>query len=312
MIRRLIPLLMLLLGGLYVAPAQAQTSNDCAFDLVMLVDTSASMTPEDFDYLRAFAGSLASALPLNDVRVALAGFSTEAGIATGFTSDAGTLSGSANGLALQGDASDFTVALNTGQEIITGGARPYVPRGIILITDGLSRVDALDIAGRIRGQGTLIFTVGVGRAVARRELFNIASRQSLAFFSDTFDTLPSRIPNIVSTICSAALRVGGRVQARIKNENGYMISLPAEGVTVTLYDGNTDTPIRSVVTDVYGRYSFAVAPGRYDVHIELPPGAEFVPPYDGVLPNAGMSYDGRFFGTNSLFTLIRTPALDRS
>ncbi|MBK8020165.1 MAG: VWA domain-containing protein [Chloroflexi bacterium] len=268
--------------------ALAQASGGCVIDAVLLIDTGGSAAPEDFDRLKAFAAATVGALPMGGVRLGVIGFDQTAQARLGLSGDGGAVAGAIGGLSVTGGAADFRVALEAGQALLAE-SRPYVTRALVLITDGISATDAYRRGELLRAEQIAIITVGAGGGVNRRELFGLATPsfyyggEQFTVFQPRIDRLPESVGPLAFSLCSAPAVVGGTVSGRTRDERGYPIILPYQGVTVTLLNPD-DEPLATTVTDENGSYRFYVAPGTYALRVELPPGATFAPGNDGYLP----------------------------
>ena len=286
--RTLIALMMafLILSPLTATRAQAaQTQGSaCNLEVVLLVDSSGSLTAENFETVKTFAAGIANSLPLGDdgVRVGVVQFGNDAQTVLDLSADGGAISGALGGLALMGGGSNFVNALQTGQAMLAAESRPYVTRTLVLITDGFSTADAQIAASDIRQADTVILAVGIGGGANSHELYNLAAASYYAntVFLTRFDTLGPTIGGLRDGLCRSAALVGGRIAEQQRDIHNKRYYIPAPNVTVTLLDEDMNV-IRSTVTDAYGTYQFYVAAGTYNVRVDLPPGASFLPGFDG-------------------------------
>jgi von Willebrand factor type A domain/SdrD B-like domain len=285
--------------------AQAQDFSYCSVDVELLIDSSASISPENFQRIKDFVGGIAANLPLggDNVRIGVIQFAGEAQPVIGLTTNAGAISGAVSGLSLLGGASNFVNALQAGQAALEANSRPYVTRALVLITDGFSVIDPQRTASAIRQQQTAILAVGIGGGLAARELYNIASPLYYAntVYLTRFDTLGYTVGGLRDGLCNTPGVVGGTISANLHTVRGWGKTYAPEGVTVNLYDTNQNL-IRSTVTDAYGHYRFYVGPGTYNLVVVLPEKASFMPTFDGRIGPVRVSVGRRY---TSAYTSIR-------
>jgi von Willebrand factor type A domain len=285
--------------------AQAQDFSFCNLDVELLVDSSASLSPENFQRIKDFVSGIAANLPLggDNVRIGVIQFADDAQPVIGLTTNAGAISGAVSGLNQIGGASNFVNALQAGQAVLAADRRPYVARALVLITDGFSVVDPQKVASDIRQQQTAILSVGIGGGVAPRELYNLASPFWYAntVYLTRFDSLGYTVGGLRDGLCSSSAVVGGTISANQHTVRGWGKTYPPEGVTVNLCDADNNF-IRSTATDAYGHYRFYVGPGRYNLVVILPDNASFMPSFDGRIGPIQARIGGRY---TSAYTSIR-------
>ncbi len=288
--------------------AEAQDYSYCTVDVELLIDSSASISPENFQRIKDFVGGIAASLPLSDqnVRLGVIQFADEAQPVIGLSADAGAIGGAVGGLNLLGGASNFVNALQTGQAVLAASSRPYVTRVLVLITDGFSVLDPQIAASDIRQQQTAILAVGIGGGTAASELYNLASSSYSVntVYLTRFDSLGYTIGGLRDGLCQIPPQIGGTVRTNEHTIRGWGKTYPAEGVTVKLYDADQNF-VRSTVTDAYGQYRFYVGAGTYNVVVVLPDNASFMPTFDGRIGPITVSLTGYSYGSTSAYTAIR-------
>lgn len=284
--KRYIVLLLILL--IPAVSAHAQAPGDCMIDAVLLIDTGGSESVESMEKVKSFAAAVVGNLPMGGVRIGVIGFGQTAQTHLGLSGDGGAVMGAIGGLGVTGDAADFRVALEAGAALLND-ARGDVSRAVVLITDGISATTATRRAQTLRSQNIAILDVGIGNGVNARELFNLASSSYYYYGSSNtilqpdIDRLGESISQVTARLCAASAIIGGSVEARTRDDRGYPITLPVSGATVLLLTTDNQT-LRSTVTDNNGRYRFYVAPGTYVMQVLLPPGAQFAPSNNGIIP----------------------------
>ena len=129
-LRLLVPLLLVLLPGLFVGgPAHAQATAD-NLEVMLAIDTSGSMRPA-MESAKAAARGFVAAMPA-DVRIGLATFDDDVAVLTPPTTDRGLLNAQIDGIAAGGDTALYD-ALVTASQHFTAAAEYEV---LVLLSDG--------------------------------------------------------------------------------------------------------------------------------------------------------------------------------
>jgi len=84
------------------------------------------------------------------------------------------------------------------------GARPDVPKILILITDGTANIEersTIPEANATKAAGIQIFTVGIGSEIKVEQLRAIASMRSYYYFATNFDTLNDVLQRLLNYSC---------------------------------------------------------------------------------------------------------------
>jgi len=90
------------------------------------------------------------------------------------------------------------------------GARPDVPKILILITDGTANIEerrTIPEADATKAAGIQIFTVGIGSEIKEEQLRTIASMRSYYHFATNFDTLNSVLQRLLNVSCGEVVTV---------------------------------------------------------------------------------------------------------
>ncbi|XP_059167598.1 collagen alpha-6(VI) chain-like [Physella acuta] len=213
-------------GGSSVAPLPIQCK--AVADILFVLDASGSIGSTNFKRQLSFVSNLAASFTLgpNDVRVGEVVFSNSAQkwfhlkdytdpvalykaiLDTPYTAGATYTDKALN---LVADSNMFGTA---------NGGRVNAPDVLVVITDGQSNnpTATAQAAASLRGQGVLIFVVGVGSTFfglnlfqedANNELLKLASSPDHVFFSNTYEVLDSVLYQLVQRTCRAS---GGREQ----------------------------------------------------------------------------------------------------
>jgi Mg-chelatase subunit ChlD/DNA-binding beta-propeller fold protein YncE len=140
-------------------------------DVVLLIDTSSSMTGEKLDAARNAASVLLFFVDLRirRDRAAVVSFDVAARVNQGLTADRATLAVGLAGLATTpGTRIDLGIAAAVG-ELLGARRRDGVDRAIVLLTDGLpmagTEAETLAEADRARAAGVSTWTIGLGSDV---------------------------------------------------------------------------------------------------------------------------------------------------
>jgi len=90
------------------------------------------------------------------------------------------------------------------------GARPGVPKILILITDGTANIEerrTIPEADETKAAGIQIFTVGIGSQIKEDQLRSIATLRSYFYFATNFATLYNILPRLVNDSCGVVASV---------------------------------------------------------------------------------------------------------
>ncbi|XP_060084215.1 uncharacterized protein LOC132563474 [Ylistrum balloti] len=186
-----------------------------AIDLVFVVDSSASLSPSDFDITKQFVKDVVDQFDIGPqtARVAVVEFSTA--VSASFllnqfdTKDA--VKKAVDGIIYSPGGTNTAAAIDkTVNEVFAtvNGARNGAAKVMILITDGRSEntVNTLNAANNARLSGITIFTLGVTQYVNKIELDGIASSPSCTHSQilNSYADLDSLKTQIQSVSCKAA------------------------------------------------------------------------------------------------------------
>uniref|UniRef100_G1KAT1 VWFA domain-containing protein n=1 Tax=Anolis carolinensis TaxID=28377 RepID=G1KAT1_ANOCA len=176
-------------------------------DILFLVDSSRSISPDNFLKMKDFMSELVnkSDIGLDRMHVGAIQFSSR-------NKEEFRLSQYAT-------KSDIIRAIGRmslmGQSTLTGGAlqfvldyfrpikgsRPYVKKILILITDGEAQDDVKTPAEALRQEGIIVYSVGVFNA-NRTQLVEISGKPEMVFYVEDFDILKHLENEILFGICS--------------------------------------------------------------------------------------------------------------
>uniref|UniRef100_A0A0D9QYB9 von Willebrand factor A domain-containing protein 2 n=1 Tax=Chlorocebus sabaeus TaxID=60711 RepID=A0A0D9QYB9_CHLSB len=171
-----------------------------ALDLVFMLDTSASVGPENFAQMQSFVRSCALQFEVNpDVtQVGLVVYGSQ--VQTAFELDAkptqaALLRAISQAPYLGGVGSAGTALLHIYDKVMTvqRGARPGVPKAVVVLTGGRGAEDAAVPAQKLRNNGISVLVMGVGPVLSeglrrlagpRDSLIHVAAYTDLRYHQD--------------------------------------------------------------------------------------------------------------------------------
>lgn len=186
----------------------ACTSN--MLDMAFVVDSSTSLSPEDFERAKQFASDVVGQFTVspNDVRVAFVTYSSGFRANFDFQRYALTADVQKAILAVQKveGGTDTHLALKYAADslfTVQAGSRSSAARVVIIITDGKSdnKIDAYKNSQMLKDKGITVFVIGIGSQVDKQELDNLASNppcthvQELQKYSE-LDSLKAEIKEL--------------------------------------------------------------------------------------------------------------------
>ena len=190
-----------------------------AADIILMIDHSTSIAVGDPQHnnwfqILAFAKRIAGAFPIgtNLTRFGLLTFGSGVAIAFHLNryGDRNSLLRAIDDVHINGGQTNIAAALRTAREIMFAerhGARPGVPKILILLTDGTDNREAYQTlleADQTKAANITIFTVGVTHRVYDYRLREIASTPEHFFFASNFTELNSVLQKLVEDSCSEA------------------------------------------------------------------------------------------------------------
>jgi len=197
--------------------ALADVTCSGAADIVLVLDQSTSIVaqPQYYDnwytHVLGFAESVAGAFPIgrNLTRVGLMKFSDRVNVEfhLDFYDDRQSVQKAISGLDIDGGDTNIAAALRTARKVMfstSNGARPGIPKIIILLTDGAANAEASKTrpeAELTKAADIKIFTVGVTPEVDENQLRLIASKPDYFFFVSDFNLLNTVVRNLVKNSC---------------------------------------------------------------------------------------------------------------
>ena len=186
----------------YFFPAKAPVKPSCQsiVDVGFILDSSGSLR-NDYGKEKDFLKTLAATFGVSDKgsRAGVVTFSyyTEHSIKMNDHTDLTSFNAAVDKIPLMGSTTRIDKALRLTQKemySLGNGARPGVPKVLILLTDGSQTQDAGaedpgDVADVLRKDGINIIVVGIGQGINTTELVHIAGGADNAYSAASFDEL---------------------------------------------------------------------------------------------------------------------------
>ncbi|KAF3827936.1 hypothetical protein GH733_001171, partial [Mirounga leonina] len=195
--------------------AQLRVPTGCqaqSLDLLFVLDASASVGPENFAQMQSFVRSLTLQFDVNpDVtQVGLVVYGSQVqttfGLDTHLT-HAAVLRATSQAPYLGGVGSAGTALLHVYDKVMTvqRGARPGVPKAVVLLTGGMGVEDAAVPIRKLRNNGVSALVVGVG-PVLREALRRLAGPRDSLIHVASYADLRYQQDELLEWICAEAKR----------------------------------------------------------------------------------------------------------
>lgn len=244
------------LGGALSSMAEIvrveSTEDNLPFAVVLVIDTSSSMSGTPLQRTQAAAKAFINALGPEDP-VAIVSFSSDASVLREFTTDKADLLGAIDGLVPFGQTALYDGAV-TGIEL--AAKAPYPRRAVILLSDGaeyggasLSRRENAAELSPVRG--VPVYTIGLGFGLDRTYLQNLSEVSSARFYEsptpEQLTTIYNELATLFRTQYVLTLNFRGALDGRI-----YPFTLRAvteagqSGVDAATLRAPIPTPVVSV------------------------------------------------------------------
>jgi len=191
-----------------------------AADIVLVLDQSTSIVAGHPTYdnwyvqVLGFAQSIAGAFPIGRdlTQVGVMKFSedVEPVFYLDTYDDRDSLLNAIENIDIHGGETNIAGALRSAREVMfdeSNGARPDVPKILILLTDGTANIEESNTlleAELTKAAGIKIYTVGVTHQVDEDQLREIASTPDYFFFASNFTQLTSVLQYLVENSCKEA------------------------------------------------------------------------------------------------------------
>ena len=191
-------------GLTLLVPAGCQARS---LDLVFALDASASVGPENFAQMQSFVRSCALRFDVNpDVtQVGLVVYGGQVRVAFGLDTHAtraAVLRAVSQAPYLGGVGSAGTALLHIHDRVMTvqRGARPGVPKAVVVLTGGLGAEDAAVPVRKLRNNSVSVLVVGVG-PVLREALRRLAGPRDSLLHVATYADLRHHQDALIQWIC---------------------------------------------------------------------------------------------------------------
>ncbi|XP_069423698.1 von Willebrand factor A domain-containing protein 2 isoform X4 [Ovis canadensis] len=183
-----------------------------SLDLAFMLDASVSVGPENFAQMQSFVRSCALRFDVNpDVtQIGLVVYGGRVQTAFGLDthlSRAAVLRALSQAPYLGGVGSAGTALLHIYDKVMTvqGGARPGVPKAVVVVTGGSGVEDAAVPAQKLRDNGVSVLVVGVG-PVLREALRRLAGPRDALIHMAAYADLSHHQDALIEWICREAKR----------------------------------------------------------------------------------------------------------
>ncbi|XP_046370365.2 uncharacterized protein LOC124144821 [Haliotis rufescens] len=195
-------------------------------DVVFIVDTSSSLSKDDFTRAKTFLRNIVNGLNVgrNTAHVAVITFASAVNVQfnlNNYFSKAEVFTAIGQ-LVYTGGATNTAGALNTATNDVfatSRGGRDSAVKVAFLITDGQSddRINTEHAAENARNHGIAIYTVGVGNAVDATELQQVATPPACthSYLTNGYDIIANLKQEIQNSICRAPLYANWTVECTI-------------------------------------------------------------------------------------------------
>ncbi len=176
-------------------------------DVMLVIDSSGSMSTEDPSYLRVSAGKRFVDEMNNLTRAGVVDFNSSATLLQGLTSNRDDLKSALDDIGASGGTS-LASGVSTALSHMNGSARPEARRFVILLTDGAGSWST-GLESDANSTGTVIYTVGLGGGVDGSLLQSIANNTGGEYYKanqpSDIDPIFQAILRLVSTIAESGM-----------------------------------------------------------------------------------------------------------
>jgi len=239
-----------------------------AADIVLVLDQSTSIVVGDPNYdnwyvqMLGFAKSVASAFPIGEnlTQIGLMKFSGDVEIVFHLNryNDRETLLNAIDNVDIFGGETNIAAALRTARQDMfaqSNGARPGVPKILILLTDGTANIEPLNTlpeAKLTKAANIKIYAVGITDQVDEDQLKIVASAPDYFFFASNFTQLSSILQYVIENSCreAATLPTTTTTTPTTAATTTPLTTTTAPTTTATLTTTTTPTPIPTTTIPV--------------------------------------------------------------
>lgn len=185
-----------------------------AMDVVLVIDTSGSITPSDYVKEQNYVKSVVTSFDVGvyGVHIGFITFSTAANIRLNLTYNEPLLLSTIDSTIQDKGETNIAGGIYAGIDVFNWGSRSNVPKVMIFLTDGAANLPGTPInaanemvaaANLAKGSSNniLIYAIGVGPQADPNQLSLIASGPSYISTVSDFQALSSTLASILQTVC---------------------------------------------------------------------------------------------------------------
>ena len=201
-------------GLLFLAKEPPEPICKAKIDVGFILDSSGSLRNDyqrEKDFMKVLASSFGISPDGSRAGVVTFSYNAEHSIKLNDHDDLMAFNKAVDEIPLMGSITRIDKALRLSQRelfSLSNGARPGIPKILVLLTDGSQTADADavdpgDIADEIRDQGIKVLVIGIGAGVNQTELLHLGGGQANTFSAASFDELVSSsfIKKVVEKKC---------------------------------------------------------------------------------------------------------------
>ena len=212
LIRKILVLLLVVLTIPFLRPPHAPSTANaqeagCSVDLMMVLDGSGSIQPDDFSLMKLFAADLVNAFEISpdDANIGIIQFANTAELYLPISNDEENILTAIDNMTQFGERTNIAEALDLAQSQFAP-RREGTPRVILVLTDGLHNIPTTNPIARAdiaRAQGTYILGIAVGD-VDLSELISISGGPENVITVGSFEGLSVILDILLNNTCTLA------------------------------------------------------------------------------------------------------------
>lgn len=200
---------------IYLAAKPVEPLCKAKIDLGFILDSSGSLRNDytkEKDFLKALAATFGISDTGTKAGVVTFSYNSEHSIKLKDHGDTSSFNNAVDQIPLMGSTTRIDKAFRLSQKelfAIGNGARPGIPKLLILLTDGSQTPDSdaedpSAIAQEIRNSGVKMLVIGIGQGINKTELANIGGDVANVYSADSFDELIGNdfVDKVVTGSCS--------------------------------------------------------------------------------------------------------------
>jgi len=190
-------------------------------DLVLVLDGSGSVAPNEWDLTKVFTKDFADFFDLgtNQMRISLIQYSStvkvERTLATGISNNA--VDSAVDGMTQFRGLTNTPDGMKKGAQVFTDEGRAGVEQYMVVMTDGHANLGgSVSAAANAARSGRTIMSVGVGTGIQTSELLQIAGGDAnLVFFVPDFTELAKKVAELSEGVCNIIKRHGNTAELSV-------------------------------------------------------------------------------------------------